>query len=107
MSTCRPFPVRTIDWDYAYLIEVRAQGDSATLVCGTEADIPEFEVACDTLELLAPFAEIHAAWRLNPAAVEPPLIPFTRTGLGQRIFSSEGARHDYPSAALVNKLAQA
>lgn len=98
MSIRRPSPVSTIDWDYAYLIDVRAQGDSATLVCGTEADTPEFEVVCDTLDLLAPFAEIHATWRLDPAAVEPPLIPFTRTGLGQRVFSPEGARHDYPYA---------
>lgn len=99
MSTCRPIPVRTIDWDYAYLIEVRAQGDSATLVCGTEADTPEFEVACDSLDALAPFAELHAAWLLTPSAVEPPLIPFNQTGSGRRIFSTDGAHHDYPYAA--------
>lgn len=96
MNACRPIPVSTIDWDYAYLIEVRALGDSATLLCGTEADFPEFEVACTALDALAPFAELHAAWRRTPAAVTPPLIPYTRERSGRRTFCTRGAAHDYP-----------
>lgn len=96
MNACRPIPVSTIDWDYAYLIDLRAQGDSATLVCGSEADSPEFEVVCTALDALAPFAELHTAWRQTPAAVAPPLIPYTRERSGRRTFCTRGATHDYP-----------
>ena len=96
MNACRPIPVSTIDWDYAYLIDLRAQGDSATLICGSEADSPEFEVVCTALDALAPFAELHTAWRQTPAAVAPPLIPYTRERSGRRTFCTRGATHDYP-----------
>jgi hypothetical protein len=87
-------PVLTITWDYAYLIEVHVQGDTATLTCGTEADFPEFEVTCDALDALAPYLEIHSAWRAFPAGVEPPLIPYVQERTGRSTFSTEGAGYD-------------
>ncbi len=94
LSTRSPIPIRTITWDYAYLLEVQVQGDSAILTCGTEADFADFEVTCDALDALAPYLEIHSAWRAFPAGVEPPLIPYVQKRTGRSTFSTEGASYD-------------
>ena len=95
VSTVSPKPARTISWGYAYLLDAKAQGDSATLTCGTEADFPEFEVTCDALDALRPYLEILGAWRAFPAGVEPPLIPYVQDRTGCHSFSTEGARYDF------------
>ena len=99
MTTHPSVSNRTIAWDYAYLIDLQAAGEGAVLLCGHVADTPEFEVECTSPTALAPYLEIHKAWRSTPDAVEPPLIPFIQTGSGRRAFSTEGAKYDYPAVS--------
>lgn len=87
-----------LPWSYAYLIAVTPADDGLELTCGDEADRPSFQVHCRARYsgAFSKYFEIFTAWRLDPGAVEPPLIPLHRERSGQASFSLRGAIYDYP-----------